>query len=68
MDNKIDAILLDVWHDFPEKLNIDEPVLVEDFITSVVLRVKDTLKENAIIEELKARKTEQLPDEPWKVA
>ena len=68
VDNKIDAILLDVWHDFPEKLNVDDPVLVEDFITSVVLRVKDTLKENAIIEELKARKTEHLSDEPWKVA
>ena len=68
MDEKIDAVLLDVWHDFPEKVNISSENDVIDFAWGVNDRVWDTLEEDKFVKELKANKAEKYQDEPWRVA
>ena len=68
MDEKIDAVLLDVWHDFPEKVDISSENDVIDFAWGVNDRVWDTLEEDKFVKELKANKVEKYQDEPWRVA
>ena len=63
MDHKIDAILLDIWHDFPEKIN---PELVHA-VNDICDRVEDWLEEDANISATNPAKT-QYKDEPWRAA
>lgn len=69
MDEKIDAVLLDTWHDFPEKVDISCEDNVHELAWEIVHRVRDWLKEDKSIERLKVIKpVEKLQDEPWKAA
>jgi tRNA uridine 5-carbamoylmethylation protein Kti12 len=68
MDKKIDAALLDVWYDFPKKVDISSEGDVIDFAWDVIARVQDTLEEDKFVKELKANKAQKYQDEPWRVA
>jgi hypothetical protein len=62
MDSKIDAILLDIWHDFPKKIN---PELVPA-VNDICDRVEDWLEENKVFP-IPKKVNKQFKDEPWKV-
>ena len=69
MDKKIDAVLLDVWHDFPEKVDVSCEGYVYEFAWDIIQRVRDWLQEDKNIEGLKVVKPAvKLQDEPWKAA
>lgn len=69
MDEKIDAVLLDVWHDFPQKVDVSCEDYVYEFTWDIIHRVHDWLQEDKNIETVRAIKpAEKLQDEPWKAA
>lgn len=69
MDDKIDAVLLDVWHDFPQKVDISCESYVHNLAWDIADRVRDWLQEDENIETVKVIKpAEKLQDEPWKAA
>lgn len=69
MDKKIDAVLLDVWHDFPQKVDVSCEDYVYEFTWDIIHRVRDWLQEDKNIETVRAIKpAEKLQDEPWKAA
>jgi hypothetical protein len=69
MDDKIDAVLLDVWHDFPQKVDISCEAYVHNLAWDIADRVRDWLQEDENIETVKVIKpAEKLQDEPWKAA
>lgn len=71
MDNKIDAILLDVWHNFPQKVDISCEQYVYHFVQDIIARVEDRLKEdNNLVTAKRANNVIELPlrDEPWRAA
>lgn len=67
MDSKIDAILMDVWHNLPEKIDVSNETATKNFISDVLLRVQDTIKEDKSIKKGRDEK-KLLTDEPWKEA
>ena len=63
MDKKIDAILFDVWHDLPVKLNPECVPAVNDISD----RIEDRLEEQKSYGQEK-KATAKYQDEPWKAA
>jgi hypothetical protein len=69
MDKKIDAVLLDAWHDFPEKVDISCEAYVHELAWEIIHRVRDWLQEDKNLKAVKAIKpAAKLQDEPWKAA
>ena len=64
MDHKIDAILTDVWHDFPVKINPESTAVVSD----IADRVEDRLKEDKSLNRQNDNNAKPLRDEPWRAA
>lgn len=64
MDKKIDAILLDVWHDMPLKLNPEHVTAVSDICD----RIEDRVEEQKVYGRAKKKAVAKYQDEPWRAA
>lgn len=72
MDKKIDAILLDVWHEMPEKLNPELVPAVNDIVDRVEDRIEEDKNLETVRDSKKSGKVKEIgvpyQDEPWKAA
>jgi hypothetical protein len=69
IDEIIDSILLDVWHDFPEKVDTTKPGVVDELLDRILLQCQDAIKEETKLRNINgvtANRPALYVDEPWK--